>query len=227
MGMFTNYETLQDEYIPSNTKPDCPKPPNPKLEPLIPKKPYEEFNEEGQLIGYWWNYGDIVTLEFDIDGEVTIEDDAILYTASGEGPTTNTKGRVGQKAYNLYYKISDNEVVDMKSWTCVGRDTQTLAYLWNEDEKFSPPEEGQRDVYITAQDFLSDKQITVQLYNFRHELITSKLFNGTTEVRFDIDKKLSDSLVKGVYYCSLTVWNQDETYNQTIFQQEETTLIVK
>ena len=115
----------------------------------------------------------------------------------------------------------------MKSWTCVGRDTQTLAYLWNEDEKFSPPEEGQRDVYITAQDFLSDKQITVQLYNFRHELITSKLFNGTTEVRFDIDKKLSDSLVKGVYYCSLTVWNQDETYNQTIFQQEETTLIVK
>lgn len=115
MGMFTNYENLQDNYIPNNICPPtpCPSPcpPESKLQPCKPKLPYEEYNATGDLIGYWWYYGDTLNLEFNIEGELVVE--------------------------------GNNQ-------------------------------------YVDASDFLKDKQITVQLFNFRRELIDSKTYAGNT-----------------------------------------------
>ena len=36
-------------------------------------KPYEEYDVSGNLIGYWWYYGNTINLEFNIEGEVTYE----------------------------------------------------------------------------------------------------------------------------------------------------------
>ena len=76
MGMFSNYENIAQNYTPNNVCPPCPpKPcaPPSKLDPCIPNKPYADYNAEGELIGYWWYYGDAVDLQFDIDGEVVYE----------------------------------------------------------------------------------------------------------------------------------------------------------
>lgn len=54
MGMFDAYENLQNHYVPNNTKPVMPCPPqNELIEPLKPRMPYEELNAKGELIGYY------------------------------------------------------------------------------------------------------------------------------------------------------------------------------
>ena len=109
MGMFSNYEDLSQDYVPNNLKPI--QPPKPfncvQMQSCEPIKPYEEYNDKGELIGYWWYCGNTVTFEFNIVGEITIESDSIIYKLENEAPTSSTIGRVGQKAYNI---------VDKKLW---------------------------------------------------------------------------------------------------------------
>ena len=70
MSLFGNsWDNLEDNYVPTNT-PSCPSK-NKVYDPLRPKKPYEEYNAKGELIGYWWNYGDTVNLEFKLSGQIT------------------------------------------------------------------------------------------------------------------------------------------------------------
>lgn len=217
MGMFDMYDNLQDYYVPNNLRPCPPKPCDDKLIQECVKKPYEEYNAEGKLIGYYWYYGDTINLEFNIDGDIIVEDNAIIYTAINETPTEQTSGVIGQKAYN---------VIDLKSWTCTAIDSLNNTYTWTEDSQFTNPESGDRNIYVTAQDFMKDKQVTVELYNFRREPIITKTYAGSTQIIFAIDKDISKQLVRGVYYCSLTVWSGEEL-SRTILYQEECSLNVK
>ncbi len=214
MGMFDNYENIADNYIPSNIKPPRPICEN-KLEPCTPKKPYEEYNAKNELIGYWWYYGDTINLDFHITGNIVVEDDALIYTAINDGPTNQTKGILNQKAYNI---------TDFKSWTLTSITSDD--YIWTLDETFNNPEEGLRNIYISAEDFIKDKQITFTLYNFRWEEIDTKLYDGSTDINYIIDDELSKKLVKGVYYGKLTIW-QGTSLIATIFQQDDCTFTVK
>lgn len=88
--------------------------------------------------------------------------------------------------------------------------------------------------YINAADFLKDKTITIQLYNFRLEPIHSITLSGANLISdnagdpvatLSIDAELSKELVKGIYYCSMTV--SGNAYNETIFNPEDCKLLVK
>lgn len=92
--------------------------------------------------------------------------------------------------------------------------------------------------YITAEDFLKDKQITIKLYNFKHELVKYRdvddsikeaiqIFDGSqgTKYIFIIDELLANQLGKGNYYLSLSISSQG--YNETIFYQESCDLTIK
>lgn len=217
MGLFDTYDTLPDNYIPNNrpVKKCC----NSKFDPCFPTKPYEQYNAEGELIGYWWNYKDILNLEFNITGNITVESNAIIYTVTGEAPLEDTEGEIDQKAYNI---------IDLRSWTCTDiiQEEETVSYIWTEDEEFTYPEDGETNIYMSAADFLVDKQITVQLYNFRMEQIAIKTFAGNSRIIFPIDKELSEKMVKSNYYCTLTVWSGQDL-NKTILSQEDCILTVK
>lgn len=158
MGMFDNYDNLYQNNVPCNVRPNTQQPsiPETKLDPIKTKMPYEDYNVKGELIGYWWHYGDTINLEFNIEGEMVVE---------GE------------------------------------------------------------NVWVDATDYLVDKEIIVTLYNFRHEIITQKRFNGSTTVIFPIDRELSKQLVKGVYYASLSISKND--LNDTLFYMEDCVLTVK
>lgn len=218
-SMFDGYQDLDNYYVPSNIRP--PKPDCNKLKSCAPIKPYEDYNDKNELIGYWWYYGNTVVLEFNINGEITIEDDAIIYTNTTQQPSVTTEGRIGQKAYNI---------VDLKSWTCMNiiyEDGNVLKYNWVLDSEFVYPEDGQRNVYIDAEDFLKDKQAVVKLYNFRREIIDTKTYQASTNIKYVIDKEFSEKLVRGNYFVSLEIF--DETLNATIFYQgpEETAITIK
>lgn len=70
MSMFTNYNLTPKDYIPNNLHMDDRIPPKPKY-PLIA---YNSFDEP---VGFTWNYGDTVWLEFTTTGNVTYEDGEI------------------------------------------------------------------------------------------------------------------------------------------------------
>ena len=205
-SLFDNYDNLGSQYIPSNMNCQNTVPKNnPFLEPVGPKRPYEERNAQGELIGYWWTYGDTVDLDFELSGDVTID---------GE------------------------------------------------------------DSYIDVRDFIKDKQLKIELFNFRHEEINTTIYegkdyatqttykvadvckltsgiyytynNGTYEpvvlptnyqagvvyyeqepihVVKPIDLTLSQELVKGTYYCSFSIISTD--LSATVFYQDSCTLVVK
>ena len=115
MGMFLNYHNIADNYVPNNLIKAFPFKQNvSKLDPQSASKPYEEYNTKGDLCGYFWREGETLNLEFNLDGEITVESDAMILTVSGQEPAG---GDVGQRAYNI---------IDLISWTCVVKDDESI-----------------------------------------------------------------------------------------------------
>ena len=215
MGMFLNYQDIANNYTPNNLIKEFNKPQSyTKLDPIDASKPYEEYNVKGELEGYYWNYKDTINLEFNIDGEITIEGTALVYKITGQTPTNTTPGSINQRAYNI---------IDLRSWTCVA--VERGNYTWQEDEVFTYILGGDRSVYVSAEQYLKNKTIIITLYNFRFEAIHEQSFNGNSQIIFKIDDELSKKLVKGIYYCSLEVVGPD--VHQTIFAPEDCKLLVK
>lgn len=63
MGMFQNYKLTPENYIPHNIHYD-------KVQPAEPKYPLVAYNKLGDPVGYTWNYGDSIYLEFTTTGNV-------------------------------------------------------------------------------------------------------------------------------------------------------------
>ena len=218
MGMFLNYHNIADNYTPNNLVKAFPVGKSyTKLDPVKASKPYEEYNSKGELIGYSWYYGETLNLEFNIDGEIVVESDALIYTAHNDAPSPSTEGHVGRRAYNI---------ADMLSWTCTQYIPEDDLYVWEQDDDFEHDLDGATtNVYVSAKDYLSNKKLELKLLNFRFEPVFTQQFNGTNRLIFNINKELSDKLVKGVYYCSLTVIN--DIICTPIFGAKDCTLLVK
>lgn len=63
MNMFKNYENIPENYVPNNQNTYM-------NDNRLPRKPMEVYNANNELIGYSWVYGDGVTLEFTITGNI-------------------------------------------------------------------------------------------------------------------------------------------------------------
>ena len=214
MGMFFNYINIDDNYTPNNLSCTFPKLKcSTKLNPIEKSKPYEEYNEKGELIGYYWHYGETINLDFSIEGEITIESDAILLTGN-QSPSELTQGHIGQRAYNI---------VTFRSWTCTA--IENKSYIWTEDAEFIYPSESDRDVYVSAKDYLQGKQVTLTIYDFRMEPLHTITVEASPQLIFSIDKELSTRLTKGVYYCSLIVFDNNSSF--TVFNSTDCTLVVR
>ena len=201
--MFLNYHNIADNYKPNNLINAFPSEIIPsKLAPVDASKPYEEFNAKGELEGYFWRYGETLNLEFNIDGEITIESDAIVTDIHKQVPSKQTVGYIGQKCYNL---------VDLRSWTCTV--LMNGNYIWTEDESFTYPTEGDiKKIYLSADSYLKNKNIEIVIYNFRMEPIYRETHLAMPKVIFPITPELSKKLVKGTYYCSLCVFNEEVSF---------------
>lgn len=191
MSMFDNYNNLSKDYLPSNRRKRN------KLNIAEYDKPYEDYDEDGNLVGYHWNYGDTLNLQVELSGEITIPDNSITYTQTGEFPTENTIGYIDQKAYNL---------VDLVSWTCIFIDDNK--YTWKQDKEFSYSSEG-KDVFFSIQDYIADKTIRVTIYNVKHEQVFNTNIPGNSTINIDINQFLSSKMTKGVYYLEIVICDQD------------------
>lgn len=212
--MFLNYQNIAKNYTPNNLI--CSYPVGKsytKLAPIEASKPYEEYDAKGNIIGYFWHFGDTLNLEFNITGEVTVESDAILLT-SGVVPTKALQGYVGQRCYNLQ---------ELRSWTCV--EASDNNYIWEEDQEFTYPEFEGKSVYVPSDDYLSDKTIDVTIYNFRYQPVYKQSFRGSSKIVFEITPELSKKFKPGIYYCDVVAYNQ--VSSETIFSTDDCKLLVK
>ena len=194
MSLFTNYDNLRDTYFPNNRTADLQR----RRIRVSDEFPHKEYNLCGDFIGYSWNYGDTPTLTFHLNPRVYVEDDAIIYTEDNYAPTTSTVGKLGQRAYNTY---------DLKEWVCTTLDQDV--YTWELQKEFTIPNQkfecGKEIVLQIFKEFVG-YNITVTIFNFRMESIKSFTLNSISDdVGIYIDKDTSAELLKGIYYCSLTV----------------------
>lgn len=216
-GMFLNYHNIADNYTPNNLVCSFPVGKSyTKLAPVQASKPYEEYDSKGNLIGYFWRYGETLNLEFNIDGEITVESDALIFVNSGDYPDISTCGSLNQRAYNT---------ADLRSWTLKQIIEENHYYIWEEDSEFTYDETSDVSIYVSAEDFLSDKHLEVTIYNFRMEPIHQKTFKGASKIVVPITTELSKYMKKGLYYCSLVVFNED--IRLPIFDSHDCTLLVK
>lgn len=211
--MFLNYQNVSN-YVPNNMTCACQRGKSyTKLDPVTKGKPYEEYDVKGNLIGYSWYEGETVNLEFNIDGEVLVESDAIILSAKGEQPSEDI-GQINQRAYN---------VAELKSWTCVSITENKR--VWLEDSEFTYDESNTKSVYISASDYLKDKYISVTIFNFKMKPVYTVTFKGDPKIILSIDKDISSKLLKGIYYCSLDVFN--DKIKLPIFGIKDCVLLVK
>lgn len=215
VDMFTNYQNLAQDYIPNNLAAYHTKPCSyTKLDPQAASKPYELYDAKGNLEGYYWYEGNQIVLDFSIDGEITIESNALILSVANQVPSNRTEGRLGQQIYNI---------IDKRSWTCTAY--AGLDFVWTENDEFIHPLDKGVPVFIDAADYLKDKSLRFNLYNFRMDVIHTISNSGTNKFKIFIDNDLAKKLVRGIYYCSLEVISKDGT--ETLFAPTDCKLLVK
>ena len=215
MSMFTPYENLNPNYSPNNINIPTPSP-RKKLYQFLP---IEERNIVGKFVGCSFNYGDTLSLVFDINPKIKVEADAIVYEETGQEPTSSTEGHYGQRAYNT---------VDLKVWVCKTLD-QTV-YEWEEEKDFTYPCDGEQEIVVKLYgDSIENREFEVTISNFRVEEVLkfdkdseSPIQKGIDNIKIFIDEETSKKLLKGLYYT--TVKMVDEGSTKIIY---EYTLIVK
>lgn len=198
MEIFDSYQNYGKNKLPlpevfGTDKPEC-----------IYAKPFEDYDNNGNLVGYYWNYGQTVYLQFDLDGELAIENSSLVFTTAGSSPNSETTGYIGQKCYN---------VIDRKSWTCVA--IVDGEFTWAEDEEFLLPEAGDKLVYIDINDYLKGMLAKITFYNFKFEKVYSVKSEASSHIRVTIDSETSKKFTKGIYYMTLRIIdeeNNDTTY---------------
>lgn len=79
--------------------------------------------------------------------------------------------------------------------------------------------------YVSAKDYLADKIATINIYDFRMNVIYSKSISASENIIITIDPELSMKMVRGIYYCSLEVSNSKS--HETIFDSTDCKFLVK
>lgn len=191
MSQFYNYDNLSPNYIPNNVK----------VKPVLKEvsdttsRPLKMYDIQDKFIGYQWNYGDVFAFKFDFIKNVSVPEDAYVYHESAVGPTQNTAGHIGQKAYNTK---------DICSWTCIAQ-TESI-YVWEQDDIFTYYENG--ELNITLDPNTDNLVIDIEIFNFRIESVYQTTLNYDDGVEFKLTPQLSSvTFIKGVYYATIKIRN--------------------
>ena len=202
MPVFNNYNNININNKPYNSN-CC----NTNLNIPFVKEPNVDYDANGNVIGYFWHYGDAIDFNIHLTGTVQVPVNSIIYYYYGECPSENTAGEIGNKAYN---------VVDLKSWTCTAIvEDEPIKYCWTLDDEFLDTEVGLK-VYMTAEQYLSDKYIRVTIYTDRHvEYQTIKL-EGHADISLHIGPSGDITYPRGVYYMDVVVCDEANDRYETV-----------
>lgn len=202
-NMFDNYTNLNPTYVPNNKNMKLPDNIN-----LVTSSLKEQRNVKGEFVAWEWNYGDTCQIQFPINHTIKVESNALIYTQTGDAPTTETVGSLGQKAYNT---------VDMKCWVCNTLDQSV--YNWIEKSPFEYPLDGGREITIITETNFENINIKLTVYNSTFQTMYEGDVTGQDSITLNIEGDLAVKLIKGVYYCYVLAETPSRTYtlNRVLF----------
>ena len=187
LDRFMNYKLIPENYVPDNIH-------QPQIQPKKPKLPLVEYNKQGEPIGFTWNYGDTIYLEFNTEGSVTYEPgdpgykDPNLYIEEDAETYLKSKTLLDY----LHYEVTDeNKLLDGKTTS-------------DEQETSSTTDINEKDVT----EYLGDdgtKIFQVLIYNFRYEVVAWCEVPAAPKVVILSDSFYPCSLVKGTYKLRLNL----------------------
>ena len=194
MQLFDNFDIQPPDYIPNNMFPRIPE----ILEFINEETVHPRFNGE-KLIGYWWRWGDDVSLDIINQICVGLPAGAMISWEEGEYPDEHTAGDFpGQKYYNF---------VDLASWTfdSIVDDDQDpengVLYVWVKDPQLVSVKNGVERINVPVP--LADgEQIVVQIFNFRKELINEWAYSEQ-RCTWRLTPEESKQLIPGIYYLNI------------------------
>ena len=100
--MFESYQNLNPQYTPNNYQTcACT---NKNIEKAVPNKPYEVYDQSGNLIGYFWYYGNSFVLTFDVVGEATFYENDSFVDVFDVLKDCNTTLTVYDNWWNIVYQ---------------------------------------------------------------------------------------------------------------------------
>lgn len=111
--MFENYQNLDTRYTPNNLNVYATQ--NDNLQNSVTNKPFELLDRFGNLLGYFWYYGNSVVLSFEISGEGVFED-SMSYVDVGD---ILSGCKLTLSIYDHKYTIVHQETIDEVSGNCV------------------------------------------------------------------------------------------------------------
>lgn len=174
-NMFEKYDNIPEDYTPNNFKRllnNCKKPQ--KLVNIEVNSPYEIINIKGELLGYSWNYGDILNLQFQLIGKFNVENNTPIYFISN----------------------GKEELPDEPQVTQIG-----------------------------VSEFVEGKTATIELLNFRQEVIYTETVDASEVLVLNINSEFYNKVNKGVY--TLNIYLESEESRVTIFESDDCIILIK
>ena len=195
--MFETFDNTPTTYIPNNSFS-----PPPEIEFEVKIDNLHELCCCDDIIGYYWEYGEDITIPITNCIPIEIGEDDITSSVSGYAPNELTEAPIGARCYNL---------IDSKSWKLIGKTDEK--YLWQEDPylTFYAP----NVVKVKVVPDMTNKSLVARFYNHRHEEVYVQKFieqnSGDVKIPLDVSH---DVFLKGVY--TMCVFVESDTQLEKI-----------
>lgn len=198
--MFRGFYTEPPTYIPDNMHK---KPIPPRTVSLVHDNLDIILDKKGKKKGYSWNYGETVSIPISVRQPVRLEADAYYTDYHGKEPGVKTRGRIGQKFYNLK---------DVRSWILTSYVPDNDSYIWTEEPRFTFPEDGAQFVEVCPD--MRGKYILVEFVNFRGEQMFEDVYCNSDTMHWTLSTEESLKLQRGIYDMYIYVGDEENQYKK-------------
>lgn len=208
-SMFDNYKNIPSSYTPCNMC--CGDNLISERDVLAARKPLEAYDALGRFIGFSWNYGNSIVLEFTTTGAVTYDDgsqeDAETYLTS-----TTKAPQPDVEEPNL---SPDDNPIKGNPYNVLGGTTDSNVFNTDTD---APIDSGSN---------YAGKVFEIKLYNFRYEVVYRAQIKAEAVAKLYIGKETSMLLKPGKYYGSVTLIDNINSIEQTLLDYNTLQIYVK
>lgn len=203
-----NYKLVPENYVPDNIHQS-------QIQPKEPKLPLVIYNKQGDPIGFTWNYGDTIYLEFDTTGNVTYDPGDPGYVEPTLSIEESADTYLNSKTPSDYPHYKDNGIrLKSNSTSTTGQEKEeegTTSTTTEEDENTKDVTE-----YLDDDNKDDSKIFQVLIYNFRYEVVAWCEVKAASKVVILSDSFYPCSLVKGTYKLKLNLIDKNAGTQMTL-----------
>lgn len=215
---FINYKLTPADYVPDNVH-------FTDKQPVKPRPPLVAYNKLGEEIGFTWNYGDSIYLEFNTTGNVSYDPGE---SGSQFGFIEDAKVYFDSKTPDYWPKHDDNGVmlIGNSDATSLVDGTCSCCCCGNttgDNEGDVEEEEGTPE---TEDPNKGKKVFQILIYNFRYDVVAWCEVPAATTVRVLVDSFYPHGLVKGVYTLELNLIDENAGVRSTLIDKKNCTLFI-